>query len=265
MSLARRTVLGAALSACAAPALAQVVTDSAPAASDAAAWKAYEARLRARLADIGGGRADLATGRAMLDLTNRIRRDAGSPPVTWHEELAMAALAHAGDLAQRSYVEHLSPEGFDPSHRLWLIGRTTIGSPSENIAYHRGPPISAAQMLQRLKGSSGHWKNLLRPTHTHAGYAFVTRGERYWLVGLYSRPLVSLAEPLPFLAQGPAIRRALTSLPSENRARLAIPQGSRLGKVEGDPPVMQITALRPEGVGRFDIVGGPIFIAAEAG
>ncbi|TAL34186.1 CAP domain-containing protein [Phenylobacterium sp.] len=265
MSLARRTVLGAALSACAAPALAQVVTDSAPAATDPAAWTAYETRLRARLDDIGGGRADPATGRAMLDLTNRIRRDAGSPPVIWHDELAASALAHAGDLAQRSYVEHLSPEGFDPSHRLWLLGRTTIGSPSENIAYHRGPPTSAGQMLQRLKGSTGHWKNLLRPTHTHAGYAFVTRGERYWLVGLYARPLAALSEPLPFRAQGPAIRRALTSLSSEHRPRLAIPQGSRLGKVAGAPPVMQITALRPADDGRYDIVGGPIFIAAEAG
>ena len=48
----------------------------------------------------------------------------------------------SAEWAARAYVEHLSPEGFDPSHRFWLLGRTTIGSPSENIAYHRGagPP-----------------------------------------------------------------------------------------------------------------------------
>ena len=253
---------GAAL---AARARADTTTDSAPAATDIKAWTRYEARLRARLADAGGGRLEEAAGPAMLELTNRLRAEAGAPPLTWHDELAAAAHAHAGDLAQRGYVEHLSPEGFDPSHRFWLIGRSTIGSPSENLAYHRGPPVRAGQMLERLRGSAGHWKNLLRESHTHAADAFVNRGDRYWLVGLYARPLVALAEPLPFQAPGPLIRRALISLPSEHRPRLSIPQGSRMGKVEGAPPVMQITAVRPTGTGRFEVVGGPIFLASGAG
>ena len=265
MSLDRRALLALGAAALAPRASADTATDSAPAATDVKAWTSYEARLRARLADVGGGRLDEAAGPALLELTNRVRAEAGAPPLSWHDELADAARAHAGDLAQRAYVEHLSPEGFDPSHRFWLLGRSTIGSPSENIAYHRGPPIRAGQMLQRLKGSADHWKNLLRPSHTHAAYAFVARGDRYWLVGLYARPLVSLAEPLPFHAQGPSIRRALTSLPSEHRPRLSIPQGSRMGKVEGTPPVLQITAIRPSGTGRFDVVGGPIFLASEAG
>lgn len=264
MTLDRRTVLAAGLAALAGPARADEATDAAPEASNVEAWSRYEARLRARLADAGGGRLDPGAGRAAFDLTNRLRAQAGAPALAWHDELAAAAAAHAGDLAQRGYVEHLSPEGFDPSHRLWLVGRTTIGSPSENIAYHRGQPARAAQLLQRLRASPGHWRNLLRESHTHAAYAFVNRGDRYWLVGLYARPLATLAEPLPFIAQGPLIRRALTSLPSEHRARLAIPQGSRMGRVQGAPPVMQITAVRPREAG-FDVVGGPIFLASGAG
>lgn len=265
MRVARRAVLAGGGAALATRARADTTTDSAPAATDIKAWTRYEARLRARLADAGGGRLEEAAGPAMLELTNRLRAEAGAPPLTWHDELAAAAHAHAGDLAQRGYVEHLSPEGFDPSHRFWLIGRSTIGSPSENLAYHRGPPVRAGQMLERLRGSAGHWKNLLRESHTHAAYAFVNRGDRYWLVGLYARPLVALAEPLPFQAPGPLIRRALISLPSEHRPRLSIPQGSRMGKVEGAPPVMQITAVRPTGTGRFEVVGGPIFLASGAG
>lgn len=265
MRFARRVVLAGAAAALATRASAATATDAAPAATDIAAWTLYEALLRARLADAGGGRLEDAAGPAMLDLTNRIRAEAGAPPLAWHDELAAAARAHAGDLARRGYVEHLSPEGFDPSHRFWLLGRSTIGSPSENIAYHRGAPIRPAQMLQRLRTSAGHWKNLLRESHTHAAYAFVVRGDRYWLVGLYARPLLTLAEPLPFIAQGPLIRRALVSLPNEHRPRLSIPQGSKPGKVEGLPPVMQLTAIRPAGAGRFDVVGGPIFLASEAG
>jgi len=259
----RRTALATGLAALAAPAMADVATDAAPAATDTKAWTAYEARLRARLADAGGGRLDAAAGRTALDLTNRARAAVGASPLAWHNELAQAARAHAGDLAQRTYVEHLSPEGFDPSHRFWLLGRTTIGSPSENIAYQRGGPATPAGLLQRWRTSPGHWKNLLRPSHTHAAYAFLRSGDRSWLIGLYARPLATLPEPLPFHAHGPEIGRALRSLSSAHRPRLAVPQGSRLGKVDGAPPVMQITAIRPGAGGRFDIVGGPIFLAAD--
>src|SRR5688572_21532215 len=107
------------LAAVAAPAAAEITTDAAPPASDASAWSHYEARLRARLADAGGGHFDEAAGQAALEATNRARAAAGAPAVVWHDELAQAARAHAADLAQRAYVEHLSPEGFDPSHRFW--------------------------------------------------------------------------------------------------------------------------------------------------
>ena len=168
-------------------------------------------------------------------------------------------------LAQRAYVEHLSPEGFDPSHRFWLLGRTTIGSPSENIAYHRGagPPASSAQLLQRWETSSGHWRNLLRASHTYAAYGVVRGRDRVWMVGLYAHPVATLPEPLPFHAHGPDIARALRGVPSEHRPRLSVPQGSRLGRVEGAPPVMQITAIRRVDTGAYDVVGGPIFLAAD--
>ena len=87
----RRTVLGAGLAALAAPAWADETTDAAPEASNVKAWTGYEARLRARLADAGGGRIDPAAGRAAFDLTNRVRAEAGVPPLSWHDELAAAA------------------------------------------------------------------------------------------------------------------------------------------------------------------------------
>jgi len=259
----RRAVLSAGLALAAGPACADVALDLAPPASDGTAWTAYEARLRARIADVGGGRLDADAGRAALNATNAARAAAGAPAVTWHEELAQTARAHAGDLAARGYVEHLSPEGFDPSHRFWLLGRTTIGSPSENIAYHRaaGPPASAAELLARWRQSPGHWRNLLRPTHTHAAYAVVRSRDRVWMVGLYARPVATLPEPLPFHAADPDIARALSAVPATHRPRLAVPQGSRPGKAAAAPAVMQLTAIRRLETGAFDVVGGPIFLA----
>lgn len=265
MSVTRRGVVGSALTLAAAPVLADVATDAAPPASDARAWSDYEARLRERLGDAGGYRFDDPSAHAALAATNAARRATGVGTVEWHPELAAAARAHAGDLAARGYVEHLSPEGFDPSHRFWLLGRTTIGSPSENIAYHRaaGPPATSAQLLQRWRNSPGHWRNLLRASHTHAAYGVVRGRDRVWMVGLYARPVAALPEPLPFLAHGPDIARALRGVPSEHRPRLSVPQGSRLGQVAGTPPVMQLTAIRRIDTGAFDVVGGPIFLAAD--
>lgn len=266
MSPSRRTLLGAGLALVAVPAWSEVAADLAPPASDAEAWTAYEARLRARAADAGGGRFDDQAGHAALAATNAVRAAAGAPAVQWHAELAATARAHAGDLAARTYVEHLSPEGFDPSHRFWLLGRTTIGSPSENIAYHRGegPPASAADLLERWRGSPGHWRNLLRETHTHAAYGVVRAQDRVWMVGLYARPVASLPEPLPFRAEGPDIARAVSAVPPDHRPRVSVPQGSRPGKAGGAPRVMQITAIRRVDTGTFDIVGGPIFLTGEA-
>lgn len=265
MSLSRRGALALGLGALATPTLtrAEDLRPTAPSAADAAAWSRYEGRLRSRLADAGGGAFDDAGARHMLELTNRARAAAGSPPLAWLDELAQTASAHAADLVKRGYVEHLSPEGFDPSHRFWLLGRTTIGSPSENIAYHRGEaaPAPPAQLLGIWRGSPGHWRNLLRPSHTHAGFGLVRTRGHAWLVGLFARPLAMLTEPLPFHARGPDLGQALRSLPADLRPRLSIPQGSRLGTVAGPPPVLQITAIRRIDTGAFDIIGGPIFLA----
>ena len=254
----RRWVLSAAGAFSAAPALA------APSAADVRLWTAYEARLRARLADAGGGTFD-AAAREALDLTNVARRRAGAGSLAWHDDLAATARAHAADLTRLAYVEHVTAEGFDPSHRFWLLARRTIGSPSENIAYHRGPkPASIPQLMNLLRASPKHWANALRRTHTHAGFGLVRRGDRNYLVGLYARPLTELADPLPFRAGRADLARAFRELAPELRPRLAVPQGAALGKVEGGPPVMQIAAARHLGGPSYELIGGPIFLASDA-
>lgn len=271
MILSRRAALIAGLAA-ASPALAQTrapaivveAEDAAPPATDVDAWIAYEARLRARLADAGGATFDLDGAREVLPLANRARAAAGAPALVWHEELAATARAHGGDLAARGDVEHLSPEGFDPSHRLWLIGRTTIGSPSENIAYHRRPgtPASPGQLMGQWRNSTvGHWQNLLNPRHTHGAFALLRGRDRALLVGLFCRPLAALEQPLPFEARGVDVATALQSLPRELDPRLGPPQGARRSPVQGRL-VMQISLLRREGPGGPAYVGGPVFLPA---
>lgn len=255
MRLDRRALLAAGL----APwsARAQTLRDTAPAASDVATWAVYAQRLETRAVDAGGGRFDPALARAALDLANAARANAGAGTLLPHAELQAAARAHAADLLQRRFLEHVSPEGFDPSHRLWLVGRTTIGSPSENIAFRRGPDLSAESLVASWRRSPGHWRNLLRPDHTNAGFAAVRRDDRAWLVGLFSRPLAQLGAPLALRPTETEIADALASIPDRLRPRLAPPQGSRPGS-SGE--VCQIAAMRIEAPGRFAEIGGPIIL-----
>jgi hypothetical protein len=204
VSLSRRTALAAGLAVFARPAVADDARDAAPTAADAAAWGGYEQRLHARLADAGGGRFDEPTARTVLDLTNKAR--ASPAPAPWPGTTNWRGRPGARRRpGQRAYVEHLTPEGFDPSHRLWLVGRTTIGSPSENIAYHRGggAPATAASLMGLWRGHPDHWRNVLRPSHTHAAFGLVRRGDRSYLVGLYARRWPPCPRPCRSVRWGP--------------------------------------------------------------
>ena len=261
----RRALLAGMGSLAATPAFAASVTVG------AGAWIAYEARLRERLADAGGGRFDSASERQILALTNTARAADGAGACRWNDELALTARAHAADLAQRDYVEHLTPEGFDPTHRMGVLARRMIGSASENIAYRRAPVAPSAQDLMGIwRSSESHWRNLLRPAHTHAGFGVAVRADRTYAVGLYANPDGNLAKPLPFRVEGeadlasvlaqasPRIERFSLTDPSDEAARLAVVQdaiGPRLS-----PGVYQLRPRRQVGERRYQILWGPIFV-----
>lgn len=174
-------------------------------------WIDYEARLRARLDDAGGGRFDAVAERELLALSNAARAKAGAGALVWNHELAQTARAQAGDLAGRTYFEHLSPEGFDPTDRLGLIARSLLATTSENIAFHNGEKTaSGAYLFDLWRKSPPHWSNLRSARHSEAGFGVARIGSRAYAVGLYAFPEGQLAAPIPFRLQiSHEIRRAL--------------------------------------------------------
>jgi uncharacterized protein YkwD len=260
VTLHRRTLLALGLTLAAGRSIAATATDAAPPASDVSAWARYEARLWARDQDSGGGRFDAAGAREAFATTNRVRTSGNAPPLAWSDEMALAARAHAGDLAHRAYFDHLSPEGFDPSHRFWLLARATIGSPSENITYQRSASTTGEAMVMRWKSSPGHWRNLLRADHTHGACAMLRQGDRAWLVALYARPLARLDTPLGFRADSAAVSAAVARLPPDVMARVRPPQGARRSPSDEGPRMLQISGVRrgPQGT---ELIGGPIFVS----
>lgn len=263
--IARRLLLGAALGLMAGPA-------SGLKAGEVEAWVAYERRLRARLADAGGGRFDERLTRDLLRLTNAARRAAGADVCHENPELALAARAHAADLASRGYVEHLAPEGFDPGHRLGLLARTLIGSASENIAYRRAErPATAEELMATWRRSGPHWTNLLRPTHTDIGLGVAVKGDRTYAVGLYARPDGLLGAPLPFRLQAEADVAASMrgATPALNGFSLTDPLDEAPPKtwMEGEglklsPGIYQLRPRQRVDSYRFAVFWGPIFVRA---
>lgn len=260
MSMTRRAALAAG---------AGLIVSPAWAAPSLDAWSAYEGRLRKRLDDGGGGRFDGAAARALLSLTNQARRNAGARPVLWNDSLAQAAQAHAGDLAGRAYVEHVSPDGFDPSHRLALLARDLVGSASENIAYRRFVKPATPEELMRLwRASRPHWTNLLKPGHTHAGFGVARKGERTYAVGLYARPDGRLASPLPFRISAEAeVLQAVRGAPFQSFGLADPIDESEFGVFTGDgglgpvpAGVYQLRPRRPLDGRRVQVLWGPIFL-----
>jgi uncharacterized protein YkwD len=228
------------------------------------AWLSYEVRLRARAADCGGGRFDAATERALLGLTNQVRAAAGVGALAWNGELAATARAHAGDLAQRRYVEHLSPEGFDPTDRLGLLARRTIASTSENIAFHRGRKIDgAAHMMGIWRASPPHWGNLLTERYSHAGFGVAGLDERVYAVGLYAKLSGTLSADLPFhLPDVAALLSSLKGMPAgvasfwlEDQVRTAGRRGLR-----APPGVYRLRIDLPVEGAAGENLYGPIFV-----
>src|SRR5262245_32222596 len=58
----------------------------------------------------------------VLALVNQERTTRGLDPVAWSEPATAAAYAHAVDMDQRNFFDHVNPDGEDPSKRLLDAG-----------------------------------------------------------------------------------------------------------------------------------------------
>ena len=112
-----------------------------------------------------------------------------APPVSWSDNLAMAAYLHSEDMALNNFFSHTGADGSTPGQRISRQGYPwrTYG---ENIAV--GYP-TVSSVIQGWLGSEGHCRNLMNPAFTEigAGYAIGPFGgnpaARYWTFDLADR------------------------------------------------------------------------------
>jgi len=112
-----------------------------------------------------------------------------APPVSWSDNLAMAAYLHSGDMALNVFFSHTGSDGSSAGQRISRQGYPwrTYG---ENIAV--GYPTVPA-VIQGWIGSEGHCRNLMNPAFTEIGAGYVTGpfggnpAARYWTFDLADR------------------------------------------------------------------------------
>lgn len=95
---------------------------------------------------------------------------AATTPVTWNARLAIAAQAHAQDMARRNYFAHDSPEGSTLKHRVEAAGYLKWRELGENIA----GGYAASEVIEGWLGSKAHCGTLMDPLLREVGMAVVT-------------------------------------------------------------------------------------------
>ena len=114
---------------------AAVVPFAAPAkAAGVSSWIAYEARLRARMSDAGGGAFEADFAHDLLAQVNGFRRGQRLSSLRWDEGLAACARAHAADMAGIVAPRLICAQPFrhrdsgPPQPRIAIAGHLGIGN-----------------------------------------------------------------------------------------------------------------------------------------
>jgi uncharacterized protein YkwD len=121
-------------------------------------------------------REAVSVGGAMgevISLTNERRRDAGCGDLAPDGRLTRAAQAHASDMNEKGYFDHVSRDGRRFEQRVRAAGYPRPGA--ENIAKGQ---TSASQVVREWMASPSHRSAMLTCAFTTIG---VARAGNYWV------------------------------------------------------------------------------------
>lgn len=119
-----------------------------------------------------------AVRQQMFDALNNYRIANGLRPLLYSKRLEAAADAHVADLANRSFFDHINPDGQNPGDRARAAGfcHEYVG---ENIAAGQ---TSVAAVQLAWQNSPSHNENMLEPDYRYVGMGHYVdaNGRQYW-------------------------------------------------------------------------------------
>lgn len=119
---------------------------------------------------------------ASLERVNEARDEAGLDPLALDAILNEAAQAHAQDMLDRDFYDHVTPDGLGPRDRYLAAGGATGDMVVENIARCEDCPVPAGLedvewMHKGWMDSPGHRENILGRGLSHYGFGLVDRAD----------------------------------------------------------------------------------------
>jgi uncharacterized protein YkwD len=106
-----------------------------------------------------------------LELVNSERAKTGAKPLVIDEKIVSVARAHAGDMFEKHYFSHVSPEGKDAADRMSTAGvKFTLAG--ENLAYAADVETAHRGLME----STGHKANILEERFGRAGIGVISGG-----------------------------------------------------------------------------------------
>ncbi|KKS85900.1 MAG: hypothetical protein UV59_C0004G0048 [Candidatus Gottesmanbacteria bacterium GW2011_GWA1_43_11] len=135
----------------------------------------------------------------LLELTNKKRSEAGTPPLKLNSALSQAAAGKAADMFGKDYWAHVAPDGTTPWNFITGAGYVyTVAG--ENLAKNFS---DSTGVVEGWMNSPTHRENLLRPQYEDIGFAVVNgrlNGEETTLVvQMFGKPTTSavVAQSVP--------------------------------------------------------------------
>jgi uncharacterized protein YkwD len=117
-----------------------------------------------------------------LERVNEARGKVGLDRLQLDAILNEAAQAHAQDMLDRDFYDHVTPDGQDPMDRYLAAGGSTGVVVAENIARCEDCSVPAGLddvewMHEGWMESPGHRENILMPGLSHYGFGMVDRAD----------------------------------------------------------------------------------------
>ena len=129
--------------------------------------------------------ADKPSG--LLDQVNDVRARHHLLQLEEQPALAEVALAHARDMAEHGYLDHVDRNGHNPMDRVRAAGIDGFRLLAENIAASSGSGNRIPTIIENWLASPVHRENLLNPAFNRAGTALVrSEGGRTLVVQIYA-------------------------------------------------------------------------------
>ncbi len=123
----------------------------------------------------------------LFERVNRVRSDHKLLELAPSQELARVARAHAEDMARRSFLSHVNPEGQNPLNRAQAAGLSGFRLLAENIGASTVGGDRVAIIVAEWMNSHDHRENLLNPAFNTTGLAVVeTDAGQTIIVQLYA-------------------------------------------------------------------------------